>query len=141
MHDANTSIDMEVKLIPLFGTRVKQGKSVILREKKTSSKLQFLDDNFYLVTITKNCNANKKIVRATKNYCYFNRYDCGLYRNNARLSVSQIFVAVTESFFFELVLFRDTHVNNHISRELLKRPLNMVVDRFIFVNDQITLFP
>jgi len=32
----------------------------------TSSKLQFSNDNFYLVTVTKNSNGYKKIVKATK---------------------------------------------------------------------------
>jgi len=63
------------------------------------SRLQFLDDNFYLVTGTKkNCNGDKKIVNATKND-YFNRYGCSLSRTKARVSVPQIFVTVTKSFF------------------------------------------
>jgi len=39
----------------------------------------------------------KNIVNATKNDFYFNRH-CSLYRNKARLSVSQIFVTVTVIF-------------------------------------------
>ena len=44
-------------------------------------KITVLGDNLYLVTFTKkNCNDDKKIVKATKNDCYFNRYGCILYR-------------------------------------------------------------
>jgi len=43
------------------------------------SKLQFYDDSFYLVTVNKQkCNGVKKMVRVTKNYSYFNRYECSL---------------------------------------------------------------
>jgi len=31
--------------------------------------------------------------------CYFNKYDCSLFRNKARLSLSQIFVTMTKSIF------------------------------------------
>jgi len=66
------------------------------------SNLQFLGVNFYLVIVSKiNCNGDKKIVKATKNDCYYNRYGSSLYRNRAWLSVSQIFVRVLwQSFFF-----------------------------------------
>jgi len=50
-------------------------------------------------------------VKVTKNECYFKRYGCGLCRNKARLSVSQIFVTVTKSFFLQVgsvVLFLAT---------------------------------
>jgi len=48
----------------------------------------------------KNCNGDKKIVKATKNYCYCNKHESSLYRNKARLSGSQIFVTMTKSFFW-----------------------------------------
>jgi len=54
--------------------------------KMTLSKLQFSNNNFYLVTVTRKI-VDKKIVDVTKNDCYFKRYDCGLYRKKARLSV------------------------------------------------------
>jgi len=47
----------------------------------------------------KHCNGDKEIVKAPKNDCYFNKHGCILYRNKSRLSVSQIFVTVTKSFF------------------------------------------
>ena len=62
------------------------------------SKFHFSDDYFHFVTVTKNCNGVKKIVKATKNDCYFNRYGCSLQRNKARSSLSQIFVTMTKSF-------------------------------------------
>ena len=45
-------------------------------------------------------NTDKKIVNATKNDCSFNSYGCSLYRNKARLSVSQIFCYRDKVFFF-----------------------------------------
>jgi len=63
------------------------------------SKFHFLDDNCYLVIITKKIvMVTGKKVKATNNDGYFNRYGCSLYRNKARLSVSHVFVSVTKSF-------------------------------------------
>jgi len=59
------------------------------------SRRQFVFGHSYY----KHCNGDKNLVKATKTDCYFNRYGCSLYRNKARLSVSQIFVTVTKSFF------------------------------------------
>jgi len=53
---------------------------------------------FIWLHLLKKGKGDKKIVRVTKNDCYFNRYGCSL-RNKARLSVLQIFVTVTKSFF------------------------------------------
>jgi len=42
----------------------------------TIKTMQFLDDNFYLVRVTryqKICDGYKKTVKETKNYCYFKR--------------------------------------------------------------------
>jgi len=44
-------------------------------------------------------NSDKKIVKATNNDCYFNRYGFSLYRSKARLSVSQILVTMKKSLF------------------------------------------
>ena len=52
----------------------------------------------------KKFNDNKKIVKTTKNDSYVNRYGSSLYRNKARLSVSQIFATVTNSFFSCIIL-------------------------------------
>jgi len=77
----------------------------------TLSKLQFLDDNFYLVIVTKKWNDDKKILKASKKDCNFNRYGCSLYRNKARLSLSQIFVTVTKSFIFGCRYIRFTELH------------------------------
>ena len=53
---------------------------------------------FIWLTLLKNCNGDKKTVKATKKD-YLNRYGCSLYGNKARLSVSQMFVTVTKSLF------------------------------------------
>jgi len=51
------------------------------------SKLKFSDGNFYLITFPKkNVTMTKKIVKAIKNDCYFNRFGCSLNKNKARLS-------------------------------------------------------
>jgi len=42
---------------------------------------------FYSIAGIKKCNSDKKIAKATQNDCYFNRYGCSLYRNNAWSSV------------------------------------------------------
>jgi len=61
-------------------------------------RITISEDNFYLDTVTKQINADKEIVKATKSDCYFNRYECSLYRNKARLSVSHICYSVTVIF-------------------------------------------
>ena len=60
--------------IGLFWTEIVwiRSRSLTTQAKIWLSKLQFLD-NFYLVTVTKNCNGDK-IVERTKNNCYLNRY-------------------------------------------------------------------
>jgi len=40
-----------------------------------------------------------------------------------------------------VAIFKDTLKNSHINGELSTRPIDMVVDRFIFKNNQITLYP
>jgi len=65
------------------------------------SKLQVPDDYFHSVTVPsivkkKRKKERKKKVQGTKNDRDFNRYDCRLCRNKARLSVSQMFVTVTK---------------------------------------------
>ena len=66
-------------------------------KKKTLSKLPYLDDYFYFVT-ENIVTVTKKIVKATKNDCYFNRYGSSLYRNKARIAESQICITVTVFF-------------------------------------------
>jgi len=75
----------------------------------TLPKLQCLDENFYLVIVTgKIVMWRQKKVKATKNGCCFNRYSFSLDRNKARSSVSQIFVTVTNIYFFcVLEIFED----------------------------------
>jgi len=53
----------------------------------------------WLQLLKKNCNGEKQIVKVTKNDFCFNRCNCYLCRNKARMSVSQIFVTVTKYFF------------------------------------------
>ena len=61
------------------------------------SKLQFSDNNYYLINDTKhNSNGDKKIVKATKNDCYFNRIVvCMGTKRNCQCQI----VIVTESLF------------------------------------------
>jgi len=42
--------------------------------------------------------APKNVVKASKNDCFLNRYNCSLFRNKGRLSESQILVTLTKSF-------------------------------------------
>jgi len=53
--------------------------------KKTLSESQFLDDNYYVVTVTKKeWNGDEKIVKATKNDCYFHINGFSQYRNTSK---------------------------------------------------------
>ena len=72
------------------------------RKKKWLSKLQFSEDNFYLVAV--NCNGDKKIVKVTKNHFYFSRYSCNLYRIKAPSSVSDIYCCDKVFFFMRAIL-------------------------------------
>jgi len=66
-------------------------------KKMTLSKLSIFRRQFLFgYGNLKKCKCDKKIVKATKHYCYFNRYDCSLYGNKTRLSVSQTSVPVTK---------------------------------------------
>jgi len=51
-----------------------------------SVKIQLISVNIALLKRF----SDKKMVKATKNDSYFNRYGCSLYRNKARLSVTDI---------------------------------------------------
>ena len=62
-----------------FGVARKKKKKKKDFVKITIFTRQFLFDYSYL----NNCYGDKKIVKATKNNCYFDRHGCGLYRNKA----------------------------------------------------------
>jgi len=63
-----------------------------------------------------NCNGVKKIVGATKNDSNFNRFCCRLYRNEPRLSVSQVFVT-------ETVIFLHVHLRRRgaLAKRVIKK--------------------
>ena len=93
------TISDQFQTLNFFLAKITQDNATTTQKKMTLSKLQFPDNTFYLVTNTKkNCNGDKKIVKATKN-CYFNRHSWCLYRSKARLSVSQILVTMKKSLF------------------------------------------
>ena len=70
-------------------------------QKMTLAKLLFLNENYYLVILPKIVVMVTKKSKGDKNDCNFNTYGCILYWNEARLSVSQIFITVIVIFLRE----------------------------------------
>ena len=74
-----------------------QHSEIRTRKKITAWKITiFRREILFGYSSWKKCNGDKKIVKATNDDRYFNRYNCSPHRNNAGVSTSH-FVTVTKS--------------------------------------------